>query len=437
MNRRQFLGRVGATAAVAPFVPLFDAHAQSGPKRLILLFTPHGTLYELWKPTGTETAFTLPPLLAPLARFQKKIVVLGGIAMPDKGVGAPHTKGLPLIYTASTLLEDMTFIRGDGSGGRYFGWNSGPSVDQFILQKTGAKTAYPSLELGVRSGGSHPASRMIFAEAKRPLGPEQNPYSFYDRLFTNKGDALRAERHSAIDSVRADLTALRTRLAAEDRPKLDAHLDAVRAVEKRLDVNNSQCLGMPMPMALGGTRLDPNAADNTPWTVDRQFELMTLAMACDATRFASLQFTVGDNDNSTYKWLGISDQGHHSLTHAPDTDMNAHAELQKIYTWYADRFAYLLERLDSVPEGNGTMLDNSLVVWGSELGKGNSHSFSNTPFVLAGGAGGALKTGRFLDYPKGTTHNRLLVSICNMFGVPVDKFGNTDPAAGPLPRLVG
>lgn len=437
MNRRQFLRRLGAAAAVSPFVPLFDAHAQSGPKRLILVFTPHGTLYDAWKPTGTETAFTLGPLLAPLAKMQKKIVVIGGMAMPDKGVGAPHTKGLPLIYTASTLLEDMTFIRGDGSGGRYFGWNSGPSVDQFILQKTGVKTPYPSLELGVRSGGSHPASRMIFADAKRPLVPEQNPYSFFDRMFTSKGDVLRAERRSAIDSVKADIDALVPRLAADDRPKLQAHLDAIRAVEKRLDVNNMQCQSTPMPMALGGTRVDPNAADNTAWTLDRQLELMALALACDGTRFTSLQFTVGDNDNSMYKWLDINDQGHHTLTHASDTDMNARAELTKIYTWYADRFAYLLDRLDAVPEGNGTMLDNSLVVWGSELGKGNTHSFQNTPFVLAGGAGGALKTGRFLDVPKGTTHNRLLVSICNLFGVAVDKFGNTDPAAGPLPRLVG
>jgi len=277
---------------------------------------------------------------------------------------------------------------------------------------------------------------MIFSASRRPLAPEANPYALYDRLFTAKGDILRAERKSAIDLVKAELDALKGKVSTEDRPKMEAHLDSVRAIEKRLTINTAQCQGRAMPAALvTPTRLDPNAADNIPWTFDRQSELLALALACDATRFASIQYTVGDNDNMTYKWLGQV-QGHHAITHAPDADLAAKDSLAKIYTWYAERFAHLLASLDAVPEGAGTMLDNSIVVWGSELGKGNSHSFKNTPFVIAGGAGGALRTGRFLDFPAGAMHSRLLVSLCHLMGVPVDKFGNTDTGSGPLPRLV-
>ena len=111
--------------------------------------------------------------------------------------------------------------------------------------------------------------------------------------------------------------------------------------------------------------------------------------------------------------------------------------MTQIYTFFSQHFAYLLDRLDSIPEGNGTMLDNTLVVWGSELGKGNSHSFQNIPFVLAGGLAGSVKTGRFLNYPNTTMHNRLLVSICNLMGLPnIQTVGNTDTGTGPLPDLV-
>ena len=163
---------------------------------------------------------------------------------------------------------------------------------------------------------------------------------------------------------------------------------------------------------------------------------MVSALACDLTRVASLQYKIGDNDNAFYRWLGIDFEGHHLITHAGDSDEKARTALGAIYRWYADRFAYLLDKLAAVPEGNGTMLDHTLVVWGSELGKGNSHSFAPTPFVIAGGAGGAVKAGRFFSLDR-VPHNRLLVSVCNAMGlVNVQKFGATDPGTGPLPGLL-
>ena len=125
------------------------------------------------------------------------------------------------------------------------------------------------------------------------------------------------------------------------------------------------------------------------------------------------------------------------MTHAPDSDTATWAQVQAIYTWYATKFGELLDRLAAIPEGGGSMLDNTLVVWGSELGKGNTHSFAQIPFVLAGGAGGALRPGRFLQVPAGTTHNRLLVSICQAMGATaINTVGNTDTGTGPLPGLL-
>jgi hypothetical protein len=443
--RRAFLRQLGLGAASGAFVPLLDAgpaSAQPGmfPRRLVFVFTPHGTVFENWKPVGTETSFTLSPILAPLERHKRKITILSGVEVLATGVGAPHTKGPAILWTGSKLLEDQTFTRADGSGGRFFGWNSGPSIDQVIAGQHGSKTLYRSIELAVRGGGSHPGSRMIYAAAKQPLPPESNPYAAVDRLFATGGksfDQLRAERRSTIDLLKAELAALGAKAAPEDKRKLDQHLTSIRNIETRLAINPTMCAA---PML--GARLDHNNVANGPVIWDRQSDLLASILACDLTRFASLQFRVGENDNDRYTWLDLTHEGHHLITHSGDTNAAERANLSKIYTWYSDRFAYLLDKLDSVKEGEGTMLDNTLVVWGSELGKGNSHSFKRTPFVVAGGGQGAHKPGRFLDYEangaRGVIHNRLLVSLAHAFGMTdVTTFGNNDTGTGPLPRFAG
>ena len=433
-SRRAFLSGLGVVAA-SPFIPILNASGQEttlSPKRLILFYTPHGTVKSAWTPTGTETSFTLGPILKPLERHQKKIVVLSGVNMQDVGVGAPHTKGLPLCWTGGKLVEDMTFTRADGSGGMYFGWNSSASVDQVIAAKLAPPTPYRSLEFGVRSGGSNPASRMIYADAQKPLAPATDPWAQFTRLFGMPNGQATSERLSAVDIVKAELSRIRPRVATAERAKIDAHVDAIAGIEARLRSKAVACAG---PMV--GTKVDAGQIDNTPTVIDLQCSLIASALACDLTRFASLQYSIGDNDGYPYPWLGITD-GHHDLTHAGDTDTASWDKVTKIRTWYADRFAHLLDLLDAVPEANGkTLLDNSFVVWGSELGKGNTHSFKSTPFVVAGGAAGAFATGRYLEYGEKLDHNRLLVSICHAFGLTqVDTFGNTDVGHGPLPGLL-
>lgn len=442
-GRRALLRGLGVSAAAAPFVPLLGlggearGQAMAAPKRLVLFFTPHGTVWDKWKPTGTETAFTLSPILAPLEKHKSRLSVIAGLGIPDKGVGAPHTKGPSLLWTGSTLADDGTFDRTDCSGGCTFGWNTSASVDQLIVGALKPATTYKSLQFGTRCGGNNPASRMIYTAAQQPLAPETDPWAAFGRLFTtpstpNALAKLQAERKSTLDVVQAELSALRGRVSAADRMKLDAHLTAVRAVETRLQATAPAAC---VPPALG-TKLTAGDAANTPTVMDRHFDLMTAALACDLTRVVSYQHVIGDNDGTIYSWLGHS-QAHHGMTHAPDSDTASWGQLAQIYTWYATKFGELLDRLAAVKEGAGTMLDNTLVVWGSELGKGNSHSFAQVPFVVAGGAAGAVRTGRFMQVPAGTMHNRLLVGICHAMGATgISTVGNTDMGAGPLPGFL-
>jgi hypothetical protein len=157
------------------------------------------------------------------------------------------------------------------------------------------------------------------------------------------------------------------------------------------------------------------------------------AFSCDATRIASLQIRPGENDGYPYRFLGV-DVEHHLTSH--DTSAAKQELLAKIYTWYAERFAYLLGRLDAVPEGQGSMLDHTLVIWGSEVGTGSSHDFANVPFVVAGGGGFGVRSGQYLKVLAGTYHNRLIVSAMRYMGAPdVERFGTTDRESGPLAGL--
>jgi len=438
-SRRTFLRGLGLGGALAPFLPLLNASgAEQQPLRLVLWFTPHGTLHDRWAPTGGQTDFDFSPILKPLERHRSSLTILDGLNIRADGVGAPHTKGPALLYTASPLLDDMTFTRADADATTYYGWNSAPSVDQYILSRQPATTPYASLEFGVRSGGNNPGSRMIYTGAASPLAPEADPWAALERLLGSLGQssderaALRARKQSVLDLVANELSDLDGKVPAADRAKVEAHLSAVRTIESTLGRDLGDCTAPDL-----GAAVDAGAVDNTPLVFDRMSDVMAASLACDLTRVTSLQYRVGENDGGyTYDWLGITDQEHHLLTHSSDDDGHANDELTKIYSWYAERFAYFLDQLAAIPEGDGTLLDNCLVVWGSEVGKGNTHSFDKVPFVLAGGAAGQLQGGRYLTFD-GVEHNRLLVSVCNLMGLTdVKAFGATDQGGGALSGLL-
>lgn len=430
-SRRAFLGGVGCAGALAPFVPMLESEAGGNPfpKRLILLFSANGTIHENWVPSGGENDFTLPTILAPLESHRDKLVVLDGMRVIRQGLGDGHQMGMGSLWTGSQLLPG-DFPGGNGEAAGYAGH---ASVDQVVANTLGVDTPYKSLEFGVQTGGANVWTRMCYADANQPLPPEDNPQAMFDRVFADLGadpagaERLKAERRSVIDLVKGDLESLQTRYGGDDRVKVEAHLDAIRAIETRNEAAIPVC-DQPM-LDLG---FDPFANDNFPAVTQRQIDLMVMALACDLTRVATLQCSASVS-GTVFSWLG-HDAGHHDLSHLGDDDATMINRITEVNVWYAEQMKYLLDALAAVPEGDGTLLDNTLVVWGNELSRGNSHGNQPVPFVLAGGAGGAMQGGRFLSYGD-VEHNRMLVSICKMMGVDVDTFGDNDPASGGLSGL--
>lgn len=427
LSRRNFL-RAGAGLGALSLFPWLErsASAAPAPKRILLFFTPHGTIWDQWRPTGTQNNFTLSPILAPLAAHQQRLAIVDGIRF-DVGTSyyVPHTYTMPLLWTGSPIDTSASdFCRQDH--GVCFGWNTGVSVDQFIAsQLTGDPTPYNTIELGYGCGGLHPATRMIYSAPAMPRSPLDTPGQAFSTLFgaissdieQAQKDALR--RASVLDNVLEDFHHRRAALSAPDQARLDAHADSLRELEQSL---GAVCEAPDEPMDV--------TAENA---IDHQSRLMASALGCGLTRVASFQLRIADNDNTLYPWVGLNTGGHHTSSH--DSSAASQATLTAVYTWYAERFAYLLDQLAAIPDVDGrTVLDNTLVIWGSELGIGWTHDIDNVPFVFAGAtdllAGGQYLSGSVIE------HGRMLVSACHAMGLTdVEQYGSLDTGSGPIPGL--
>jgi hypothetical protein len=278
---------------------------------------------------------------------------------------------------------------------------------------------------------------MSYRGRNQPLAPREDPGRVFDDVFgpltLDPADRARrqAERQSILDYLKDDVTRLSSEVAAADRQRLDAHLTYLREVESRLQrqgENAASCTIPPRPQAPGNQNAD------FPEVGALQTDLLVLALACGQTRVASLMWSRSVSP-TRFTWLGIDDS-HHGLSHLPDSDTEAQDALTRINTWYAERYAELITQLKSYPEGEGTLFDQCLLLWCNELGTGNTHSRNDAPYVLAGSAGGALRTGRYLSFDGDVPHNNLLVSLLNLFGVPDTTFGRPEWCTGPLDGLV-
>jgi hypothetical protein len=437
---RRALLRGAAGAAIG--LPWLESLAPRGaraatqpPLRFIVMFSPNGTIPTAWTPAGGETDFVLPAILAPLDSQRADIVVVQGLDQQGGG-GDGHQNGIGGMLTGAPL-NPGPFA---GVGAPPAGWASGPSVDQRAADGIAGLTRLRSLELGVDVGSADNWGRMIYRAGNQPLPPADDPATVYARVFadlhTDRAalDRLRRRRKSILDAVGGQYTRLSTRLGAADRQRLDAHLSAVREVETRLTtdlvVNNAACHDPQV------TPVDTVANDAFPSVGALQMDLMVMALACDMTRVASLQWSRSVSQ-VRFTWLGIN-EGHHDLSHRGDADADAVSKLTRINTWYAQQLAALMTKLRAIPDGNGTtMLDNTLILWANELAKGNTHSRHDAPYVLAGRAGGALRTGRFLSYEgQNIPHNNLLVSVLNALGLPDRTFGKAEWCSGPLTGLL-
>jgi hypothetical protein len=277
-------------------------------------------------------------------------------------------------------------------------------------------------------------ARMIYSGANQPLPPMEDPVAAFSRIFS--GSTLSASqtaillkrRQSVLDYAVGSLGNLATSVGSDDKVRVQQHQDSVRAIEKQLLAQTGACTP---PMV---TKTDLTKVANYPAIGKAQMDLLVASLACDQTRVASLQWSHSVSD-IPMPWLNIS-TGHHTLSHDADTDSASQTSLVQINTWYAQQFAYLLQGLDAVSESDGsTLLDNCMVVWINELSKGNIHSHQPLPVIIAGGGGGALRTGRFVTYSPQQPHNNLLVSLANAMGTSIKTFGNPAYCTGPLSNL--
>jgi len=330
------------------------------------------------------------------------------------------------------LLTGIELYPGNIQGGSDTpaGWASGISIDQeiknFLQSRSESQTRFGSLEFGVGvPNRADTWTRMVYAGPNKPISPIDDPYAMFNKLYGQRKDEESIK--SILDELQADLAKVSSRVSASDRKLLDEHQALVRDFERQLNSATSET-SHAVP------ELDPNVEDNNdniPKLTRMQMDMMVHAMMADFARVYTFQFT-NSVGQAKMRWLGI-EEDHHGLSHEPDTNEEAVEKLTKINTWYSEQIAYLTQKLADTPEpgGEGSMLDHTTIVWTNELGKGNSHTLENIPFVLIGGGLG-FRMGRSLKLG-GISHNRLLMSLAHGFGHQIPSFGNPNHCGdGPL-----
>lgn len=457
LSRRALLAGSGAVMAL-PFLDAMRPARAGGacgptPKRLIVMYTPNGTVPANFWPSGEGTNFTLSPILEPLAPHQSDLLIIGGcdLRTSNGGPGDPHQRGTGACLTGRPLLEG-TF---SGDANEVAGWASGISLDQHVAASIGECSAIRSLEFGVMVEDPTVRGRISYAGAGKPLPPENSPSKIYERVFepglSVAEKALRRERRSyVIDRLRDQYDGLVRRLGSEDRQRLESHVEALNELQTQVRQPGIEfggtCLDQPVPVF--EEQFDYS---QLPEVGRAQIDLLAMMVRCDVTRVASLMWTHSQSTASYPLTVKFGSQtftstgGHHSLAHKGDDEAEYIAKNTAINRFFAEQLGTLIDQLKAIPEGDGTAFDNTLVFWTNEQNKGNTHDLADMPYVLAGSAGGVIETGRYLRFApelsqrrgeKGESHNRLLTTILRAMGLSDTEFGDTEFGAEELPGIV-
>ncbi|HWC89040.1 MAG TPA: DUF1552 domain-containing protein [Pirellulales bacterium] len=438
-SRRDFLRKLGLSTAALPFVlnlpSLGFANQQRRKQRLVVMFSPNGVVPTTFWPDEQGDKFTLKPSLAPLKPFSDRTLILNGVCDKVHGDGDNHMRGI------GCLLTGIELFPGNIQGGSHTpaGWSSGISMDQeiknFLQRDAQTRTRFGSLEFGVMvPERADTWTRMVYAGANKPIAPIDDPYQMFGKLYGRLKDQKTLK--SVLDDIQDDLKKVGSVVSQEDRRLLDEHASYVRQMEQELAESSAKS-GSKADVGHAVPELPPaikHENDNIPRTSKAQIDLMVGSFAADFARVATLQIT-NSVGQAKMRWLGI-EEAHHELSHEPDSNKKAQDKLTRINTWYCEQLAYLAKRLAETPEpgGGGSLLDNTLIVWTNELGKGNSHTLDNIPFVLVGG-GLDFRMGRSIKYPK-LPHNRLLLSLAHGMGHRLPRFGKPEYCGdGPLGEL--
>jgi hypothetical protein len=438
LPRRTFLRGVGASLAL----PLLDAMVPAGVamaqtaanpvRRLGFVYLPNGvarnfTGINYWTPAGEGAAFELSPILSPLAPFRNRLVVISGLAQHqadafDDGANGDHTRG------TSSWLTGVHPKRTEGADVR-----NGVSADQIAAAAIGTDTALPSLELGIdlnflagqceNSYSCAYLNTLAWRSPSTPLPTENNPRIVFERLFGDGGTAAERqaqarENRSILDSVREDFSRLQQTLGPGDRATVTDYLDAVREVERRIQRVERGGAASELP-DLSRPAGIPDRFDEH---VKLMYELQWLAFRADLTRVVT--FMLGRELNfRTYPEIGIT-EGHHGLSHHQDNPAQI-AKYARLNTYQTELFSWFLDKLQSTPEGDGTLLDHSLFLYGAGLSNPNLHAHYDLPLAVVGGAAGRLQGGRHLVYRAETPMTNLLLSLLDKAGARTESLGDS------------
>ncbi|HRI87945.1 MAG TPA: DUF1552 domain-containing protein [Candidatus Hydrogenedentes bacterium] len=445
ISRRTMLRGMGAALALplldamAPSVAQAATRSRKAPVRMACIYFPNGVWTESWIPKGTGADFELPYSLEPLAEFKSSLNILSGLDKAESKGGDGHYAKTANFLTG--LKVNKTTGKDISVGGI--------SMDQLAAEHVGKYTPLPSMELGIDPVISGIDSNVGFTRlygsyiswrsANVPVAKEINPRFVYERLFGTEERGGRAEKkrardfQSLLDLALDDANRLRGQLGRDDQVKLDEYLESVRAVETRIEYSLSRQSGRWQP---DPEPTIPEAPGEKPPADFREhvklmLDLMVLAFQTDSTRVQSFMFA-NDVSGRNFSFLPGVSGGHHDMSHHENKEEKI-AQYREITKWHTSQLAYLLGKMRSIPEGDSNLLDNSMVLFGSSISDGNRHDPNNLPIIVAGGGGGALRTGQHVANPKGTPLCNLYVSMLNAMGVPAESFGDS---TGPLKDIV-
>lgn len=435
LNRRTVLKGAGAIVAL----PWLEAtglaslaraagttEAAKPPRRMAFLYVPNGIHMPDWTPKTDGANYELPDILKPLAKVRDNVMVLSGLVCDkarSNGDGAgDHARASAAFLTGAQPRKT--------SGANF---RAGMSADQAAAQQLGDQTRLPSIELGIESfrGSGNCDSgyscvyqhTLAWRSPTSPLPTETNPRMIFDRLFAerpNDPDRIKRDklRASVLDAVLEDARALDKQLGGSDRQKLDQYLSCVRELEQRI----GRAEKLPPVSPPEGAERPAGSPANLTEHLRLVCDLMVLAFQADVTRIGTFMLA-REGSNTQYRVVGVS-EGHHEITHHRG-DPVLQEKIKKINTFHMEQFAYLLEKLKGVREGEGTLLDNCMLAYGSAIEDGNRHAHHNVPILLAGKGGGSIRSGRHLRITGDVPLNNLWLAMLDRMGAPTAKLGDS------------